>query len=69
MGPPQLTHAMMMTRGRYVMVGLGVGVGVAIGLLVLRMTLAKIKREEQRRRGYTSEEMRGVDNFDPDDEQ
>ena len=45
----------------YVLIGVGVLIGVLIGLLVLRMTLIKIKNDERKRRGYTTEEMRGVD--------
>ena len=51
----------------YVLVGIGVLVGILIGLFVLRLTLLKLKREELKRRGYTVEEMRGVDNVDPDE--
>lgn len=52
----------------YVTVGAGVLVGVIIGLLVLRFTLQRLKKDEQKRRGYTREEMAGIDNFDPTDE-
>jgi len=52
----------------YLTVTLAVLVGMAIGLLVLRYTLAKLKREEVRRRGYTTEEQKGMDGFDADDE-
>ena len=51
----------------YLLVGVGVLIGVLIGLAVLRMTLLKLKREELKRRGYTTEEMKGVDNLDPDE--
>ena len=57
------------TTGMYVLVGLGVLSGVAIGLLVLRCTLAKLKSEERKRRGYTLEEQKGVDELDEADEQ
>jgi uncharacterized membrane-anchored protein YhcB (DUF1043 family) len=52
----------------YVTVGAGVLVGVIIGLLVLRFTLQRLKKDEQKRRGYTREEMAGIDNFDPTDD-
>ena len=51
----------------YVMVGSGVAVGVSVGLLVLRCVLAKLKKEEERRRGYTDKEMKGMDTFDAED--
>ena len=54
---------------RYATVALGVLGGVAIGLGVLKCTLAKLKREETKRRGYSSEEMKGVDNYDPGEDE
>ena len=54
-------------RSLYLLVGLGVLVGMAIGLCVLRLVLLHLKREELRRRGYTKEEMKGMDAYDPDE--
>ena len=50
------------------MVGLGVLGGLAAGLLVLRITLARLRKEELARRGYTPEEQRGMDNVDEDEQ-
>ena len=52
-----------------IMVVLSVGFGLAIGLAVLRMTLARLKREELKRRGYTTDEARGMDNYDEGDDE
>ena len=52
----------------YVTIGLGVLFGVGIGLLVLRCTLARLRKEEVRRRGYTLEEQKGIDNFEIGDD-
>jgi hypothetical protein len=36
--------------------------GVCVGLLILRMVLNKRKKMEVKLRGYTIEEMKGMDN-------
>ena len=51
----------------YIMVGVSLAGGLAVGLVILRCVLQRLKREELARRGYTSEEMRGIDNYDPDE--
>ncbi len=55
------------TSGEYVMIGGGVLAGIGIGLLILRCAVRKIKRDEEKRRGYSETEMKGMDNVDPDD--
>ena len=49
------------------MVGGGVVGGIAIGLLILRCTLLRLKRKEMQRRGYTADEMKGMDNVEMSD--
>eukprot|EP00322_Chrysochromulina_rotalis_P005813 CAMPEP_0115844272 /NCGR_PEP_ID=MMETSP0287-20121206/8746_1 /TAXON_ID=412157 /ORGANISM="Chrysochromulina rotalis, Strain UIO044" /LENGTH=512 /DNA_ID=CAMNT_0003297999 /DNA_START=72 /DNA_END=1610 /DNA_ORIENTATION=+ len=52
----------------YLLVGGGVFMGIFIGLAILRVVLLKIRRDEEKRRGYTREEMRGVANGADDDD-
>lgn len=42
----------------YMLVAFGVVIGVSIGLVILRTVLQRLKSEELRRRGYTTEERR-----------
>jgi len=42
----------------------GVVLGVGVGLLILRIVLNKRKKEEVKLRGYTIEEMKGMDNVE-----
>jgi len=51
----------------YALAAAGVLVGLLVGLGVLRCVLNRLKRDELSRRGYSAEEMKGVDNYDPDD--
>jgi len=51
----------------YILVGSGIIVGILIGLVILRLVLFKKKKEDERRRGYTDAEMKGMDNVHPDD--
>jgi hypothetical protein len=52
----------------YIMVGTGVAIGVSIGLLILRFVLRKIKKDEEKRRGYSEAEMKGMDTYDTTDD-
>ena len=52
----------------YAMVAGGVVVGLGVGLLVLRAVLAKLKHDEDKRRGYTAAEMKGMDQYDVGDD-
>lgn len=47
--------------GEYILVGGGVLTGITIGLLVLRHVLLRLRAAELRRRGYTADEMKGMD--------
>lgn len=42
----------------------GVALGVGVGLLILRVVLARRKKEEVKLRGYTIEEMKGMDSVE-----
>ena len=55
------------TGSLYILVGAGVLVGVLIGLLILRVVLSHKKKEEEKLRGYTDDERKGMDNVHPDD--
>jgi hypothetical protein len=51
----------------YVLVVLSVLVGLGVGLIILRLALHRIKRDEEKRRGYTASEMKGIDQYDEDE--
>ena len=48
----------------YMLVGVGVAVGVGFGLLLLRCVLHKIAKDEEKRRGYSTAEMKGMDLYE-----
>jgi len=51
----------------YVLVVLSVLAGLGVGLIILRLALHRIKRDEEKRRGYTASEMKGIDQYDEDE--
>jgi len=55
------------TGSLYILVGSGVLVGVLIGLLILRVVLSHKKVQDEKSRGYTDAERKGMDNVHPDD--
>jgi len=51
----------------YMLIGSGVAIGVSLGMLLLRYVLHKLRKDEEKRRGYSLSEMKGMDVYDAED--
>ena len=51
----------------YKLIGVGVAIGGGLGMLLLRFVLHKIRKDEEKRRGYSLSEMKGMDMYDAED--
>lgn len=48
-------------KSMYVLTASGIVVGIAIGLVILRIVLAQKRKADEKKRGYTDAEMKGMD--------
>ena len=49
------------TKSMWVLTVSGIVVGISIGLFILRVVLAQKRKADEKRRGYTDAEMKGMD--------
>lgn len=54
-------------KSMYVLTASGIVVGIAIGLVILRIVLAQKRKADEKKRGYTDAEMKGMDGVAEDD--